>query len=405
MPGQVFRNAIVVSFACWALAATAAEPPAPVVRSAAQLESVLASSQPSPLDALTPYGKRCFLQSLRWNERGLTSFSTSVLVRELDAAQMAAVLAFIDADVYLPALARGAIGAPLRLPAPTADAEARLARIARFVDEESRRRDDKAGAVTASDDARLERRFIAIFGQRPSRFALQELALGDLPPYFDAAALAAQGTKDAIATRFLMAVYEELRVRGVDTRRTFDDTVLRRMLEAREFEQARAFVAGKPHLAGTAIPTVRDSLGPRFKGRSAYRYEVASNTLVREALPHPRGLEVVMVVDAGCHFSHDALAALREDAAMRARLAQAGLVLVTPPRTGFSADFIGQWNASNPAMPIRVPYSVGEWQAIDIAGVPRFFLLKDGKVVKQFSGWPAQGNKAELLALLDGAAD
>jgi len=404
MPGRFVRRTILVSLACWTLAAGAAESPAPVVRSAAQLESVVASGQPSPLDAFTPYGKRRFLQSLRWNERGLTTFNSASLLRELEPRQIAAMLAFIDAGEYLPAVVNGLAGTPLRLPAPTADAEARLARIERFVDEEARRRDDAAGALTMTDDRQMDRRFVAVFGQHPSRYKLEELPLGDLLPYFDAAALAARGGMDSTATRFLMAVYEEMRGRGIDTRRTFDDTVLRRMLEARAFGQARAFVAGKPHLAGRAVPTVRDPLGPRFKGRSVYRYEAASNTLVREALPHPRGLELVMVVDAGCHFSADALAALRDDAAMRARLLQAGLVLVTPPRSAFSAGFIDEWNRAIPGIPIRLPYRVAEWQAVDVAGVPRFFLLKEGKVVGQVTGWPAEGNKAELLALLDGAA-
>lgn len=80
-------------------------------------------------------------------------------------------------------------------------------------------------------------------------------------------------------------------------------------------------------------------------------------------------------------------------------------MLVTPPRSVFSAGFIDEWNKSIPGIPIRLPYSVAEWQAIDVAGVPRFFLLKEGKVVGQVTGWPAAGNKAELLALLDGAAN
>lgn len=405
MPRRFVRRTILVSLACWTLAAQAADTPAPVVRSATQLESVLMSSKPSPLDAFTPYGKRRFLQSLRWGERGLRGFNTTALMRELEPGQIAAVLAFIDADAYLPALVNKLAGAPLRLPAPTADAQARLAQIERFADEEDRRRDDMADAVTTTDDTRMERRFVAVFGERPSRHTLQELPVGDLPPYFDAAVLAAQGGMNTVATRFLMAVYEELRARGIDTRRTFDATVLRRMLEAREFDQARAFVATKPHLAGQAIPTVRDPLGPRFQGRSVYRFDAASNTLVREALPHARGPELVMVVDAGCQFSANAMTALREDGALRARLLQAGLVLVTPPRSAFSAAFIADWNTANPTMPIRLPYSVGEWQAVNVGGVPRFFLLQDGKVLGQVVGWPVQGNKAALLALLDGAVN
>ena len=50
---------------------------------------------------------------------------------------------------------------------------------------------------------------------------------------------------------------------------------------------------------------------------------------------------------------------------------------------------------------------------VNLSVMPRAFgeltaisdFRADGKVVKQLSGWPAEGNKAALLALLDGAAD
>jgi len=404
MPGQVFRNAPVVSLACWSLNAIAAEPAATVVRSPAQFQTVLSSSQPTPLDALTPYGKRRFVESVRWGEKGLTGFNRIMLVRELQPEQIAAAMTFIGASEYAPGVIGELVGPPLRLPAPTLDTEARLNQLMRFEDEDNRRRIDPSRTVTTVNDGQMARLFETLFGERMSGTKLRTLPLGDLPLYFDAASIAVFRRPDAAASRQLALVYEEMRMRGIDTRRTFDRTMLGYLLEARKFDEARAFATGKPHLAGTSIPSVRDPLGPGFAGRSAYRYEAATRTLVREALPQASGTELVMVVDAGCGISARALAALHEDAALRARLQQAGLTLIVPPRAPIDVDYMEEWNRANPGIPMRVPYRVEEWQAVDVHDVPHFFLLKDGKAVGHVIGWPPEGNQAALIALLDRAA-
>jgi len=403
MPGQVFRNALVVSLACWSLNAIAAESAATVVRSAAQLQTVLSSSQPTPLDALTPYGKRRFVESVRWGEKGLTGFNRIMLVRELEPEQVAEVLAFIGAGEYAPGVIGELVGPPLRMPAPTSDTEARLKQLTQFEDEDNRRRYDPSQTVTTGDDGQLGRQFDMLFEKRMSATKLRTLPLGDLPLYFDAASIAVFRRPDAAASRQLALVYEEMLIRGIDTRRTFDRTMLGHLLEARKFDEARAFAEGKPHLAGASIPSVRDPLGPGFAGRSAYRYDAATRTLVREALPQAAGTELVMVVDASCGFSARALAALHDDAALRARLQQAGLTLIVPPRAPIDVDYMDEWNRANPEIPLRVPYRVEEWRAVDVNDVPHFFLLKDGKAVGHVTGWPTEGNHAALIALLDRA--
>ena len=53
----------------------------------------------------------------------------------------------------------------------------------------------------------------------------------------------------------------------------------------------------------------------------------------------------------------------------------------------------------------RIPYDAQEWKAVDVEGVPAFYLFKDGKLVGKRSGWPAEGNKAGVLALLESVRD
>lgn len=402
MARRMFRGGVLVCLACWSAMAQAADPP--VVRSEAQLRAVLASGRATPLDALTPYGKRSFLRSLTWGSRGLGGFSTRAMLRELDAGQIDALAAFIGISSDAPARGRDLSSPPLRLPEPSPETERRFVRLERFQAEDAERRRTAAAHSTAADSSALERRYLASFGEHMSEAGLRMVPVGDLPVLFDAATLAGAEGRSSAAAEHQRLVYREMQRRGLDTRRTFDDTLLYGLLSAREFAQARSFAAGKPHLARRTIPAVQDPLGPGFTGRSAYRYDAAAQTLVREALPHPSGIELVMVVDAGCHFSADALAALREDADLLARLRKANLTLVTPPRSPIDYRFVAAWNAANPAVPMRIPYAAREWTAIDVVGVPEFHVLKDGKPVAVLrSGWPAEGNKAALLALIDAA--
>jgi hypothetical protein len=53
-------------------------------------------------------------------------------------------------------------------------------------------------------------------------------------------------------------------------------------------------------------------------------------------------------------------------------------------------------------MPIHAPYSAAQWKGIDATGIPSFYLLRNGKVVDQCTGWSENG-KADLLTLIGAA--
>lgn len=394
--------AAVLSWACCAGVMAQSTAPAaapPVARTEAQWQAVLASGQPTPLDALTPYGKRAFLRGVRWGERGLGGFGFGPLVQELDAGQAAAVLAFLDSSDYLPMLQANMLGAPLRFPEPDPQLEQALVRLDRQFDAAAALED---GASSRKAEAPLQD-YLDTFGRRMDAGSLQGEALGNLPLLFAAAGRAAQAYPGSAASGHMVRVHRELARRGFDTRRGFDGAVLEALVASRAFDEARAFAAARPHLARRPVPKVVDELGPGFRGRSVYRYDAAAGTLVREAAPAPAGLQLVMVVDAGCHYSRDALAALHADAALRACLQGANLMLMTLPSAPVQPDFIATWNAANPSLPMTAPYDVAGWRDLDAATVPRFFLLRDGAVVDQVQGWPQGGHRAALAAMLDRA--
>ncbi len=366
-------------------------------------QATLESGKPTPLDALTPYGKRELIRQLRWRENELVGFGVAPLIRELDHAQLAAILHFLDLDSYLPGMGRALVGLPLRLPAPSVQVEQDLLALRQFASEDRARRAEALPSASEASAPAVLRRYRQLFGARLQPATLVAQPLGDLVPLFDAAIVAAQGNPASSALDDLVQLHRELGARGIDTRRTFDDGLATSMLAARRFDEARAFAATRPHLGGASIPQVDDPLGPSFQGRSAFAYDAGRNTLTRLALP-AAGTELVMVVSEGCHNSANALQAIVDDAALLARLRALNLVLVTGPSTGVETRSMARWNAAHPDMPIRAPYSAAEWHGIDGTGIPAFYLLRNGKVVDRRVGWPAEG-KAELVKLIGAAAD
>lgn len=404
-------RSVVFCLCCAAVAPALAAPdkveqPTPtVVRTLEQWQAALASGKKTPLDALTPYGKRRFTRGLMWGSNGLGGFRTAPLVRELGVEQIAAVLAFLDSASYLPMLTAELVGAPTRMPEPSPDVEHRLEQLEQFVTSEAHQRRSAPVSATTSSASSLLRRYRDLFGDRINQQSLKAVAPGDLQVLFDAAALVSFDSPGGPGSREMRMVHREMVARGIDTRRTFDSVVLTDLIAAREFEKAREFVALKPDLPPPVIPKLVDPLGAGFSGRTLLHYDAESNTLTRRAAPYPDGAELVMVIGAGCHFSQDALEALRQDANLQVKLRKANLVLVIQPNAAIPFRFMTEWNVANPALPIRVPYSVGEWPAIaDGPGVPAFYLLKNGTLIGQLdSGWPAGGNKADLIKLLDTA--
>ncbi|AVR96748.1 hypothetical protein C9I28_14490 [Pseudoduganella armeniaca] len=386
--------------AVWARSPDSAAPTA-VVRSQPALRAALAAGT-TPLHALTPYGRRQFLAQLRWGRGGLGGYGYTALIRELDHEQLAAALAWLDVSDDLPMLDEMLVGPPLRLPPPSPQAERDLASLRQYVERDYARRSSAHATSTTIGAPALLRHYQELFGTRMDAAALRRQSAGDLAVLFDAAAAVVSRAPTAAALDDLQRIHAELLVRDIPTARGFDQGVMSALLAARRFDAARDFAASRPHLADRPVPQVVDTLGPTFQGRSVYTYDAAGDTLTRVALPVPSGVELVMVVGAGCHFSADALAALHADAALQARLRAVNLVLVTDPRTPVATDWLAGWNAAHPAMPIRVPFNEQEWQALDQVGVPAFYLFRNGKRIGQQLGWQADG-KAALSRLIDAA--
>jgi hypothetical protein len=119
MTSWLHRCALLLCLSCWMSPSFASKVDPVALQSKEQLDALLASGKRTPLDALTPHGKRRLIQSLRWGRRGLGGFDTGPLLQELDAVQLAEALSFLDGDYLTPSLLAKLIGPPIRLQAPS----------------------------------------------------------------------------------------------------------------------------------------------------------------------------------------------------------------------------------------------------------------------------------------------
>lgn len=290
MPTQArYLNGLLFCLCCQLAGFTLAQadataPASTSVHSEGALRAALASSKPTPLDALTAYGKREVIRQMRWSEKGMTSFGSAPLIRELGHEQLVAVLRFLDAYDYLPMLDKKLVGPPLRLPTPSGQVEQDLQLLRQFADADATRRAAASTTATEIGAPAVLQRYQQLFGARLNAAALSAEPLGDLVPLFDAASLTVNGNPGSSALNDMLRVHHELTVRGIDTRRTLDAAMLYALLAARRFEEARAFATIRADLADVPIPHIVDPLGPGFKGRSAFAYDTTRNTMTRVAL-------------------------------------------------------------------------------------------------------------------------
>ncbi len=374
----------------------------PTVHSRTELTARMASG-PTALDDLTPHGRRVFLDSLRWSERGLGGFSTTPLVRELTAAQIAGVLRLLDSASYTDMLVRMLNdGAPLRFAAPSVQLEALGKAFRTFHEDDQQKRSVSVDAGTALGTDELARYYHLSFSAYLAPKTLSSRQDADLLLLFDVAGLVVSSSGDAQALVQMRAIYEQFGRRGIDTRRTLDDAMVNALLAGRRFGEARAVADAHPRPGREAIPRQIDSLGAAFRGRSLYRFDAAANMLERKAAPRMHGTQVVLVVDAGCHFSEEALMAIGSDGALHERLGGAGMLVMTSPRTPVPTRFMADWNAKYPQLALRAPFNAEEWADVDVVGVPTFFILENRRVRKTIHGWPGPQQKAVLLRALDG---
>lgn len=361
------------------------------IRSSAQLGTYLRAhaGQRTPLDALTPGARERFLDGLVFGRNGLGGFDTQDLP-QLTRAQGRALLALFGVERYAETLPHWATQPRAYDPAaPIGDLERRYNSYHRNLDGLRRSGRDPwpalrsalpeifdRDAATQSDDTALEllyRAVVATYALRPT------------PAGLDAQ----------------LQVLAQLRRRGQATPAQVD-AAGDALLLAHRVEDARRVLADGGSADWPQWLRFDDRLDAAAPGPTLWSLEPDGRTLRRQRidLRPPQ-----ILVSAGCHFAADAARAIAADPELGPVFREHALWLALPPGSE-DMDALRAWNRTHPQTPLHPLYDVEEWPLLPREWrMPTFFLVRDGKVVAQLQGWPADdgAQRRALKAMLQGA--
>jgi len=364
------------------------EPPAEhrdlVLRSQAQLDDYLrrhaAAGESTPLDAFSAGARARFLSSLEWSSHGLGGFDPADLAEELDDARIHAVLALFGSNMiaYAPASRAAAIGLH-RDPGDRdhiSDLERRYALYQQQLNAAGRAHDDLAIAgITAS-------RFKVLFPEADQPEDLHRLANHDLRLLWRAAAQVALAAPSSTNAGKASSVFKECEGRGI-----VDLHDLRQMrsilLSGRRFGQARRFTATHPDADLPALPAFDDPLARDTRAATVWRMNADGSRVTRTAIDLG---PTQILVTAGCHFSTDAAEDISADPVLGPIFTRHAHWLVGTPGVE-SIDAVREWNRRFPTARAEMIHDRDEWSLLPTWSMPKFHIVRQGKVVESVTGW------------------
>lgn len=367
--------------------------PRQAIRSPHQLEAWLQSTTntPTPLDALSPEGRRRFLDALVWGETGLGSFGTDDLGWELTPEQIHQVLALFDATQYqrmVPPL-RPAAGWPPR----TSSAPSMIEQGFDLLVGASNRRQDESDL---QHDARIHDLYLARFGKiAPAQIA--KLSDRDLLLFLRATYLTSLASSDRPALEGANAGLAEA------MRRKLGSPALGRLgqqalLSAGQLEQARRLAHDHPQLGLMPIPDTVRAKDVAAGTPSWWRLDPISHRMIEE----PADLAPLQIlVLGGCHFSADAADDIAGDPALAPVFARHAHWLGQPPGSEDIQAWIA-WNTQRPQTPMQLITDRASWALFEQWNMPTFAIVRDGRVIDQTSGsWRDHPhNRSALVTML-----
>lgn len=204
---------------------------------------------------------------------------------------------------------------------------------------------------------------------------------------FDASDIAAFYTDSAGHAKKMQLYFELLTADGSrDMSRGAD--VYRAYLAAEDFAAAAQFAAAHPYLKLPPLPAIsaRQADGELQEWTvHAGGKELESTTFVL-----PSGPYMLVAASIRCHFSLNSMRALQNFQDLERLNGRSKWLMRMERRIDFAE--IAQWNKVHATFQFSIPRHYAAWTFIDRWDTPTFYFFNSGKLVYQFSGWPAEGN-------------
>lgn len=360
--------------------------PSPQIRSKAQLDAYLRAhaGQPTPLDALTPGARERFLDGLVFGSRGLAGFDTQDLA-QLTREQGQRLLALFGAERYAETLQ------PWAKQARVASAEPQIGDLERRYNRYNRTLQQHRTATDAWHQLR------SVLPEAFDRTAIARLPDDALVLLYRAIERAYAQAPTSEGLELQLQALNALRHRGLADAQQLDSAA-DALLLAHRYEDARQLLATGGSSDWPRWLRFEDRLEGPTSGPTLWIAD-ASGTLLRR---HPIDLRPAQIlVTAGCHFSEDAARAIAADPLLGPAFQRHARWLALPPGAEDMAA-LRAWNQGHPQTPLHPIYDRDEWRLLPEWDMPTFYLVRDGKVLAQLKGWPAddRAQRHRLATLL-----
>lgn len=397
--------AVLVLWLCPACIVAMASPAgqAPITSKAA-LTRYLHDTPPgaSPLDNLSPGGRKRFLAQLEFGPHGLRSLSLEDPANELTRSQTVQLLALFGAEKH-------AIGG--LTPAEQArrhhermlDAASRGCAVDACDESVVERLYDKfvlqaadTSTFPAEHAARTGERYDRLFGEAQAPEHVRLASHTDLRLLKRAAEAVVFNAPSATRIAQLRMDLAEMQRRGMASDQDYA-RLHQALVARRDFDAADRLAQAHPGMDVPVTPALRRG-SPLPPGQpTALTMDARTGTMAR--LPFDLSAPLRIVVVASCHFSRDAARAIHADAQLRPLFASGAIWLASENE---SFDAVGDWNREFPELPIHVAWHDSEWSMLDSWAMPTFYIFRHGRLAKKFSGW--NGVNALKQSLREGGA-
>ena len=351
------------------------------IRSPAELEHYLQGTSPdrSPLTLLPPGARKRFLGTLEWGRNGLGGFATDDLAQYLTDAQIRRVLGLFGTESY----AAGLHGRARALTAAERDAPETT--LERKFDEVYFAEAEMAHGRPHTRASALYDCLLALY-QLPHR--LVGLGEGDLGLLFRAASILASISRHLHYLDDLQTDLIELHRRGIATSGQVVG-VHEALVAARRFPDANALASAYPAADIKPLPSLEVAPGIAADVPTVLVMEPDGKSMLRKPVDMRAPVRIIVV--AGCHFSEDAVRAIRADHELDELFHENAIWLAGENE---SLQDVLQWNRDFPDQPMNVAWRDGEWRELDLKRIPTFYIFRNGELVDQWSGW--RGDTSEI---------
>lgn len=206
-------------------------------------------------------------------------------------------------------------------------------------------------------------------------------------------------------TDFAKIIYRKIELKEDPT--SYIEKLYQTYIQNRQFTKAQELVNNYPKLNFNERVNVIDATGTASKPyqtnqdgvRSLFALNQQGNQITRHKFEFPQGVHIVVVSSSICNPCNRLFTWLKSEPQLMKVMEEHTTWLVPPEGRLFVNEML---ETQKTYAPIKLFYAhkQAEWPEISYWATPTFYFYQNGELIGQLVGWPPEGRKEKLVAIL-----